>query len=173
VLMLAPRHIERVDQVEAMIRAAGFVAQRKSRIGERVAGPRVIILDTRGELARAYRESVVAFVGGTLVPVGGHNLLEPAVWGRPVLFGPYTDHCAEMAALLDEAGGGRRVMGVEDMVRCWTEWLSDQHACDTVGQAAKRVVLDNQGALNRSLELIESCLKSSPARSLSLVAREA
>ncbi|MBH0192646.1 MAG: 3-deoxy-D-manno-octulosonic acid transferase, partial [Nitrospira sp.] len=158
VLMLAPRHIERVDQVEAMIREAGFVAQRKSRSGERVVGPRVIILDTRGELARAYRESVVAFVGGTLVPVGGHNLLEPAVWGRPVLFGPYTDHCAEMAALLDEAGGGRRVLGVEDMVRCCTEWLSDQDACNTVGQAAKRVVLDNQGALKRSLELIESCL---------------
>lgn len=173
VLMLAPRHIERVDQVEAMIRDAGFVAQRKSRIGERVVGPRVIILDTRGELARAYRESVVAFVGGTLVPVGGHNLLEPAVWGRPVLFGPYTDHCAEMAALLDEAGGGRRVMGVEDMVRCCTEWLSDQDACNTVGQAAKRVVLDNQGALKRSLELIESCLNSAPAHSLSLVAREA
>lgn len=165
VLMLAPRHIERVDQVEAMIRDAGFVAQRKSRIGERVVGPRVIILDTRGELARAYRESVVAFVGGTLVPVGGHNLLEPAVWGRPVLFGPYTDHCAEMAALLDEAGGGRRVMGVEDMVRCCTEWLSDQDACNTVGQAAKRVVLDNQGALKRSLELIESCLGPRPTRS--------
>lgn len=165
VLMLAPRHIERVDQVEAMIRHAGFVAQRKSLIGERVAGPRVIILDTRGELARAYREAVVAFVGGTLVPVGGHNLLEPAVWGRPVLFGPYTDHCAEMAALLEGAGGGRRVMGAEDMVRFCTEWLSDQDACDTVGRAAKRVVLDNQGALKRSLELIESCLGSRPTPS--------
>ncbi len=165
VLMLAPRHIERVDQVDAMIRNAGFAVQRKSRIGERIAGPRVIILDTRGELARAYRESVVAFVGGTLVPVGGHNLLEPAVWGRPVLFGPYTDHCAEMAALLDEAGGGRRVMGIEDLVRSCTEWLSDQNACHTVGQAAKRVVLDNQGALKRSLELIESCLRPTPTRS--------
>jgi 3-deoxy-D-manno-octulosonic-acid transferase len=158
VLMLAPRHIERVDRVEAMIREAGFTAQRKSRIGGTAAGPRVIILDTRGELARAYREAVVAFVGGTLIPVGGHNLLEPAVWGTPVLFGPYTDHCAEVAALLGEAGGGRRVTGVEDLVRCVSEWLADQNARDTVGQAAKRVVLDNQGALTRSLELIESCL---------------
>jgi len=165
VLMLAPRHIERVDQVEAMIRDAGFVAQRRTRISERDTGSRVIILDTRGELASAYREAVVAFVGGTLVPVGGHNLLEPAVWGRPVLFGPYTDNCAEMAAWLDEAGGGRRVMGVNDMVRFCTEWLSDQAACDAVGQAAKRVVLDNQGALKRSLELIESCLGPTPTRS--------
>ena len=160
VLMLAPRHIERVDRVEAMIREAGFPAQRKSRIGETAAGPRVIILDTRGELARAYREAIVAFVGGTLVPVGGHNLLEPAVWGTPVLFGPYTDHCAEVAALLDEAGGGRRVMGVEDLVRCMSEWLADQKARDAVGQAAKRVVVDNQGALQRSVELIETCLTS-------------
>jgi 3-deoxy-D-manno-octulosonic-acid transferase len=165
VLMLAPRHIERVDQVEVMIRDAGLIPQRKSRISENVSGPRVIILDTRGELARAYREAVVAFVGGTLVPIGGHNLLEPAVWGRPVLFGPYTDHCAEMAALLDEAGGGRRIMGIEDMVRCCMEWLTDQNACDAVGQAAKRVVLDNQGALKRSLDLIESCLNSTPPRS--------
>jgi len=158
VLMLAPRHIERVDQVEAMIRAAGFTAQRKSRIGETAGGPRIIILDTRGELARAYREAVVAFVGGTLVPVGGHNVLEPAVWGTPVLFGPYTDHCAETAALLDEAGGGRRVTGVEDLVRHVNEWLADQNVCDAVGQAAKRVVVDNQGALRRSLDLIETCL---------------
>ncbi len=164
VLMLAPRHIERVDQVEAMIRNAGFVAQRKSRIGERVSGPRVVILDTRGELARAYREAVVAFVGGTLVPVGGHNLLEPAVWGKPVLFGPYTDHCAETATLLDEAGGGRRVTGVEDLARFCTDWLSDQASCDAVGQAARRVVLENQGALKRSLDLIESCLGPTPTR---------
>lgn len=163
VLMLAPRHIERADRVEAMVREVGFVAQRKSRIREVAAGPRVIILDTRGELARAYREAKVAFVGGTLVPVGGHNLLEPAVWGKPVMFGPYTDHCAEVATLLHEAGGGRRVAGVEDMVRCLSEWLANQEACETVGQAARRVVLDNQGALKRSLEFIESCLTSAPS----------
>lgn len=173
VLMLAPRHIERVERVDAMIREAGFIAQRKSQIGRKTTGARVIILDTRGELAHAYREAAVAFVGGTLVPVGGHNLLEPAVWGTPVLFGPYTDHCAEMATLLDEAGGGHRVMGTEDLVRCCTEWLADQNARDAVGQAAKRVVLDNQGALKRSVELIESCLASAPARSLSFVVREA
>lgn len=169
VLMLAPRHIERVDRVEAMIRETGFTVQRKSQIAGTVSGPRVIILDTRGELARAYREAVVAFVGGTLVPVGGHNLLEPAVWGTPVLFGPYTDHCAEVAGLLNEAGGGRRVMNVEDLVRCVSEWLADQDARDAVGQAARRVVADNQGALKRSLEFIESCLAPALAHSKQLV----
>jgi 3-deoxy-D-manno-octulosonic-acid transferase len=165
VLMLAPRHIERADRIEAMLREAGVVVQRKSQIREKQTGPRVVILDTRGELAVAYREAVAAFVGGTLVPVGGHNLLEPALWGTPVLFGPYTDHCAEVAALLHEAGGGRRVTGVEDLVAFLTEWLSQPEARARVGQAAKRAVLDNQGALTRSLEFIETCLRAAPSYS--------
>lgn len=163
VLMLAPRHIERVDRVEAMLRDAGLEVQRKSRIREKRSGPRVIILDTRGELARAYHEAVVAFVGGTLVPVGGHNLLEPAVWGIPVMFGSYTDHCAEVAALLSEAGGGRRVAGVEDLVVSLEEWLGQPETRYQAGQAAKQAVLDNQGALIRSLEFIETCLRTAPS----------
>jgi 3-deoxy-D-manno-octulosonic-acid transferase len=170
ILMLAPRHIERADQVERMLQAAGFVVQRKSRLQEILTGPRVVILDTRGELSRAYREAVVAYVGGTLVPVGGHNLLEPAVWGTPVMFGPYTDHCAEVAALLSEAGGGRRVMGVEDLVTSLKEWLGQPETRHRVGQVARQVVLDNQGALTRSLEFIETCLRAAPSYSDSCVA---
>jgi 3-deoxy-D-manno-octulosonic-acid transferase len=162
VLMLAPRHIERVDRVEMMLREAGFVVQRKSDIRANHSGPRVVILDTRGELALAYREAVVAFVGGTLVPVGGHNLLEPAVWGTPVVFGPYTDHCAEVATLLQEAGGGCRVTGGEELVTALGEWLGQPETRVRVGEAAKRTVLDNQGALTRSVEFIESCLRAAP-----------
>jgi len=170
VLMLAPRHIERADRVEAVLREAGFAVQRRSRIQGKQSGPRVIILDTRGELSRAYRDAVVAFVGGTLVPVGGHNLLEPAVWGIPVMFGPHTDHCAEVAALLAEAGGGRRVMGVEDLVTSLEEWLGQPETRQRTGQAARQVVLDNQGALTRSLEFIETCLRPAPSYSDSCVA---
>lgn len=170
VLMLAPRHIERADRVEAVLREAGFAVQRRSRIQGKQSGPRVIILDTRGELSRAYRDAVVAFVGGTLVPVGGHNLLEPAVWGIPVMFGPHTDHCAEVAALLAEAGGGRRVMGVEDLVTSLEEWLGQPETRHRTGQAARQVVLDNQGALTRSLEFIETCLRPAPSYSDSCVA---
>ena len=169
VLMLAPRHIERAERVEATLREAGVVVQRRSRIREKQSGPRVVILDTRGELSRAYREAVVAFVGGTLVPVGGHNLLEPAVWGTPVMFGPHTDHCAEVATLLSEAGGGRRVAGVEDLVASLDEWLGQPEIRSRVGQAARLAVLDNQGALTRSLELIETCLRAAPSYSDSCV----
>jgi 3-deoxy-D-manno-octulosonic-acid transferase len=148
-----------------MLREAGFVVQRKSEMLEKRAGPRVVILDTRGELALAYREAVVAFVGGTLVPVGGHNLLEPAVWGTPVIFGPYTDQCAEVATLLQEAGGGCRVTGGEELVTMLGGWLRQPETRVRVGQAAKRVVLDNQGALIRSVEFIESCLRAAPTYS--------
>lgn len=163
VLMLAPRHIERTERLESTIREAGLVGQRRSRVRERQSGPRVIILDTRGELSRAYREAVVAFVGGTLVPVGGHNLLEPAVWGIPVMFGPHTDHCAEVAMLLSEAGGGRRVMGEEDLVASLDEWLGRPESRHRMGQAARQAVLDNQGALKRSVDLIETYLTPVPS----------
>jgi 3-deoxy-D-manno-octulosonic-acid transferase len=148
-----------------MLREAGFVVQRKSEMLEKRVGPRVVILDTRGELALAYREAIAAFVGGTLVPVGGHNLLEPAVWGTPVIFGPYTDHCAEVATLLQEAGGGCRVMGGDELVTALGAWLGQPETRVQVGQAAKRVVLDNQGALIRSVEFIESCLYATPTYS--------
>lgn len=162
VLMLAPRHIERAEEVSAMVTAAGLPAMRKSRLTAPAAGPRVIILDTRGELARAYHEAAVAYVGGTLVPVGGHNLLEPAMWGKPVLFGPYTDHCAEIAALLLEAGGAMRVSDGESLARIVCTWLTDPAICRRAGEAARNTVLDNQGALQRSLEGIEACLPASP-----------
>jgi 3-deoxy-D-manno-octulosonic-acid transferase len=163
VLMLAPRHIERAEDVERMARHGGCAVLRRSRLSGVGAGPRVIVLDTRGELARAYREAVVAYVGGTLIPVGGHNVLEPAVWGKPVLFGPHTDHCAEIAAMLEEAGGAHRVTGSDSIVEQVDAWLHDPAGREAAGQAARGVVAGNQGALARSLQLIEPYLRPSSA----------
>ena len=162
VLLLAPRHIERVESVETMIRARGFAVQRRSTIGQagavRYTGPRVVVLDSRGELAAIYREAVVAFVGGTLVPIGGHNLLEPALWAKPVLFGPYTDHCAEIADLLIEAGGGRRVLQADDLTRQVLALFSDDEERERMGRLAREVVEQNQGALQQTLEAIDRLL---------------
>ena len=152
------------DYFPAALRA-GLPALRKSRLDSVGSGARVIILDTRGELAWAYHEATVAFVGGTLIPVGGHNLLEPAVWGKPVLFGPYTDHCAEIATLLLESGGAVRVSGADDLARRVCAWLEDSSARRQFGEAARRTVSDNQGALQRSLDLIEACLSAAQSSS--------
>lgn len=126
-------------------------------------GPRVLILDTRGELALLYREALVAFVGGTLVPVGGHNLLEPAVWGKPVFFGPHTDHCAEVAALLSDAQGGRMVQDEQHLAQALRDLLRDPKALRLMGQAAQQVVADNQGALQRTADIIATYLPESAA----------
>ncbi len=160
VLLLAPRHIERAAQLEATVKARGLPVRRRSSPGlvasgtATASGRRVIILDTRGELASVYRHAVLAFVGGTLVPVGGHNLLEPALWGKPVFFGPHTDHCAEIAELLIRAGGGVPVRDGEQLAREMAKLLRDRSALDQRGEAARAVVMENRGAVAHSLELI-------------------
>jgi 3-deoxy-D-manno-octulosonic-acid transferase len=162
VLLLAPRHIERAESVEAMIRARGMTVQRCSAIGQagvpRSTGPRVVLLDSRGELAAIYGEAVVAFVGGTLVPVGGHNLLEPAQWAKPVLFGPYTDHCAEVADLLIQAGGGRQVLQTEELTQQVKILFADDEERKRMGRSARQVVEQNQGALQQTVEAIDKLL---------------
>ncbi|MBM4124837.1 MAG: 3-deoxy-D-manno-octulosonic acid transferase [Nitrospira sp.] len=160
VLLLAPRHIERAGEVEAAVRQRGLAAIRRSELGGGLAagamqaGPRVLILDTRGELASVYRHAVLSYVGGTLVPVGGHNLLEPAQWGKPVFFGPYTDHCAEVAGLLRQAAGGVQVRDGADLAVQMARLLKDRTALEAVGKAASQVVEENRGALGRSLDVI-------------------
>ena len=120
----------------------------------------VIILDSRGELALIYQEATVAFVGGTLVPIGGHNLLEPASWAKPVLFGPYTDHCVEIADLLTQAGGGRRVTSVGELTEALLHLIERRDERVRMGQAAHSVVRQNQGALQATVEAIDSQLAS-------------
>lgn len=174
VLLLAPRHIERAESVEAMIRAQGLAVQRRSTIGQAGAaqstGPRVVVLDSRGELAAIYQEAVVAFVGGTLVPVGGHNLLEPAQWAKPVLFGRYTDHCAEIADLLIQAGGGRQVLQAEELAQQVVTLFSNEHERERMGRLARQVVEQNQGALQRTLEAIDRLLATQQDASGSFLA---
>lgn len=124
----------------------------------------MVILDTRGELAAVYQHAVLSFVGGTLIPVGGHNLLEPALWGKPVFFGPHTDHCAEVAELLIRAGGAVRVGDGVELAAEMARLLRDRAGLHRVGAAARGVVIENQGAVERTLEMIGRVL-GSPERS--------
>ena len=167
VLLLAPRHIERAGEVEAKARALGFPVTRRSALsaqgGAPAARPRVVILDTRGELALIYRRAVVAYVGGTLIPVGGHNLLEPALRGKGVFFGPHTDHCAEVADLLIQGGGGRRVTSGMELAMAVKDCLMDRSALERMGRAARAVVVDNRGALEQSLAMIGKVLAAGHA----------
>lgn len=171
VLLLAPRHIERADRLENRVQAYGMKVVRRSRIQDQndwapsAEGPRVIILDSRGELASVYSWAWVAFVGGTLVPIGGHNLLEPAGWGKPVFFGPFTDHCREIAGLLLQGGGGVQVQNGEELAELFLKSFRNRDWTEQMGQAAREIVREHQGVVPRNLEFITKVLDTRMAQS--------
>jgi len=160
-LLLAPRKPERFAAAARIVADRGWKAVRRSelRTGEPLdeAGD-VFLLDTVGELAPLYRLADAVFVGGSLVPVGGHNLLEPASWGKPVFYGPHTDHCAEIAEQLGAGGGGVSVRSGEDLARQAAGLLRDRARLHGTGEAARNVILRNRGALERTLELLGTAL---------------
>ena len=174
VLLMAPRHIERASKLEQVIRHYGFTCLRRSQssrdFGDHAQqnGPRVILLDTRGELPFIYRKGFVTFVGGTLVPVGGHNLLEPAQWGRPVIFGPYIDHCRDIARLLLEAGGGIQIQNQADLVSHLTRLIAHPLEAEDMGKRARNVVQAHRGVIARNLQWIDRLLEKENSASFPL-----
>jgi 3-deoxy-D-manno-octulosonic-acid transferase len=155
-LIIAPRHPERFDEVEALLTQSGLSFTRRSTGGERK--PDVLLLDTMGELTSVYGLSTVAFVGGTLVDIGGHNLLEPAFFGKPVVYGPYLRSYLYMAEMLEEAGAGVRVTP-EDLSAKLGMLLRDEELRAKKGKAARWVVESKTGATERCARVIEDALK--------------
>ncbi|WP_339343849.1 lipid IV(A) 3-deoxy-D-manno-octulosonic acid transferase [uncultured Alcanivorax sp.] len=152
-LILVPRHPERFDGVADQVREAGLSVARRSQ-QEPAADAAVYLADTMGELLMLFGACDVAFVGGSLVPVGGHNLLEPAAWEKPVLTGPHLHNFTAIAQLLDEAGGLSVVDSGEALGDKLQALMSDPDQCARQGQAAAAVVEANRGALEKGLELI-------------------
>lgn len=151
-LVLAPRHVERFDAAEREASSRGLVVHRLSR-GERAAPEAAVLLvDGLGRLATLYAAADAAFVGGSLVPVGGHNLLEPAAAGVPVLFGPHTHHVAEIAKVLEEEGAAVRVATSSALAEAWERLLDDPDARARQAEAAARVMARHRGALDRTVE---------------------
>ena len=164
VLLLALRHPERADEVQALVRARGLAAARRSRLPAERAPGAVIILDTVGELAGLYALADVVFVGGSLVPVGGHNMLEPAMRGRPVLYGPHTSNFREGAARLERTGGGLVVKDGLELERELARLLEDRELARRMGEAARAAFADGPGAVSATVELIARHLWPGPAR---------
>ena len=153
-LLLAPRHPERTGEVEELIRSRGLTAVRRSRLPREATSGVVTILDTVGELAQIYGLAEVVFVGGSLVPVGGHNVLEPAMRGKPVLFGPHTSNFREGAELLQRGGGGLVVKDGDELAREITRLLEDRDLGGRMGRAAREAFAGRQGAVGATLDLI-------------------
>jgi len=152
--VVAPRHLDRASGIAASLEAAGVPAALRSAPDDR-GDRRAIVLDTTGELSRVYGIASVAFVGGTLAPYGGHNPLEPAARGVPVVIGPHTGSCRDSADALVRAGGAIRVEGEDELRRAVGRFLTDGQAARAASAAALAVVAGGRGATARTLALLE------------------
>jgi 3-deoxy-D-manno-octulosonic-acid transferase len=159
-LILVPRHPERFGSVFELCQRQGFSTQRRSSGAPLAAGDQVLLGDTMGELLFLYALADLAFVGGSLVANGGHNLLEPAALGKPVLSGPHLFNFLEIAAQLREAGGLREVADADDLAQQIEQLWRAPEAAQAMREAGLAVMQRNQGALARLLAGLERLVKS-------------
>ena len=163
VLILAPRHLERLEEVEKALKKEPLSWLRKTSI-PLAAGrsdqehPEVILLDTMGELMGIYSLGTLVFVGGSLVPIGGHNPLEPLFFKKCVLFGPYMFNFLEISSRLIEAGGAIQVSGKEELFSQLKHLLFDEVARKEMGEKGYQFLQKHQGATERMFQEIRPFL---------------
>ncbi len=160
-LILAPRHLERTRHVEKIIKARGLDCQLRTSLeknGSNRIAP-VIILDTMGELQALYSIATVVFCGGSLAPLGGQNVLEPAVWAKPVLYGPYMEDFLDARSLLESTGGGIEVKDGNDLAERVLFFITRPDQAQKTGDAARKAVEMNQNAAQKHAEVIIGLLR--------------
>lgn len=161
-LVLVPRHPERWDMAERAIAERGLHGLRRSTLDldrtddARTATPRtdVVLLDSMGELASLYRVAAAAFIGGTLVPTGGHNPLEPARFGVPVVVGPSMHNFKEIARLFDAKNAWTRVADAAELAELWKHWLDTPEAALEIGHRGAELIDASRGAAARTVTLL-------------------
>ncbi|MFA5139481.1 MAG: glycosyltransferase N-terminal domain-containing protein [Elusimicrobiota bacterium] len=156
-LILAPRHVERVEELAALLRSKGIKLVRWTQLLPFDKEPECLLVDRMGVLASLYPCGRAAFVGGTLVPVGGHNLLEPASLGVPVLFGPHTSSVEDVARALQASGGGLQAADGAALASQLTKMLDDEHR-RRASEAALATARTFSGATERTWEHIKPLL---------------
>lgn len=159
-LVLAPRHPERAAVLERLVTHTGYRVRRASQTEEAggAEAPEVVLLDMMGQLPMVYQIATVVFMGGSLVPHGGHNPIEPAQHGKPVVFGPHMFNFADIAAGFVSRGAARQVPGAEPLADVVSELLADPAARERMGAVALQVIREHEGATRRSIEQILACL---------------
>ena len=159
VLVLAPRDILRSEEIQRLCESRGRRVHRRSRLeGRHLVPGEVLVLDTFGELAALYATASIAFVGGTLVPVGGHNLVEPVHAGCPVLFGPRTENVRKVVEILELGGAGRRVPTTEALVAEVVASFDDLEACRIRGEIGRDTLEGHRGSVEQTRVMIEEVL---------------
>lgn len=162
-LLLVPRHKDRFTAVAELLARRGLRFVRRSSGIAPDGGCQVLLVDSVGELAELYASADVAFVGGSLVAVGGHNLLEPAALGLPVLTGPHYSSSREIALLLLERGAALQVADARDLASVLRRLLQDPEERQRIGAMGRQIIESNRGSVARLLALIEPRLADSPS----------
>jgi 3-deoxy-D-manno-octulosonic-acid transferase len=157
-LMIAPRHADRFNSVEEIIKRRGFACNRRSHLSRNGSAP-VLLLDTIGELAAAFEYAAVVFMGGSLVAKGGHNVLEPARFKNPIVFGPHMENFRDMAALFLKGKAAIQIQSASELSPTIEKLLSNSQFASELGRNAQAIVEQNTGATDRvlrSLQLAEA-----------------
>jgi len=159
VLVIAPRHPERFDKAASILDREGIRYTRKTENkGHRITGGQALLVDTMGELSGLYRVGDIIFVGGSWATIGGHNVLEPAAFGKPVFFGPYMHNFHEIASILKDSGAGIQVKDGRELAKEALRLLEEPDRIEKLGHLAKDTLRANRGALLNNVELIEKYL---------------
>lgn len=159
-LVLVPRHPERFSAVAVQCTQAGWNVITRSSNANADAGADIVIGDTMGELLAFYGAVDIAFVGGSLVPVGGHNLIEPAAWACPVISGPHLFNFSEVQRLLQENNALTIAKNSDDLVVAIKNWLTNEEPRKHAGERAKQVADNNRGALKKLCALVAEIKKA-------------
>jgi len=155
---IAPRHVDRCQEIESLIQEYAVEFKRHSRLSENLEDTRgaLILIDIMGELNHYYARASVAFVGGGFNPrFGGQNILEPAALGLPVIYGKHMQNFEEEARLLKESGGGIQIDHPNELYSTLHRLLTHPEELNRRGQYAAETIRANQGAVERNIELIE------------------
>jgi len=157
-LVLVPRHPERFSRAAQLTRACGLTVCLHSELIDCPPSAQCFIVDAMGELLRYYAACDVAFVGGSLEPIGGHNALEPAALAKPVLFGPHTFNFKDITDQLLNTGAAIRVNNARDLEETTARLFKQPDARDQMGRAGLELVKSGQGALERTVEIVQKLI---------------
>lgn len=163
-LLLVPRHPERFKPVVEECRKSGFATRTRSEDRAATSDTQCFVVDTLGELLRFYAAADVAFVGGSLVPIGGHNVLEPAALSVPVVVGPQTFNFVEITASLIDAGAALRVDDEQELAATVIRLFADPALRKRLGTAGQAAFAREQGGVLRTLEIVERVLDGPSGR---------
>ncbi len=160
-LVLVPRHPERFRDVGKLVEQRGFQCVHRTAETSYDEATEVFLVDTMGELPLFYAASDVAFVGGSLVPVGGHNLLEPAALGLPVVSGPHVFNAEDIADMFFELGAILLVHDSNELASSVGDLIADPDAAAKIGEMGRKIVLENRGSLSKLRGLLEPLIGDS------------